>query len=409
MKSTEAVAYYFNKAATELGLSDSMKTLLLTPERSIKVEVSIPMDNGEIGNFVGYRVQHDSSRGPFKGGLRYHPQVDTDEVAALASLMTWKTAVVDVPYGGGKGGIQVDPKKLSRGELERLTRKFVQRIHDFIGPKIDIPAPDMGTDGQVMAWIANEYAKFHGFEPGVVTGKPVELHGIVGREEATGRGVATITREIVKRQGKTLDGMSIAIQGFGNVGSISARFLAGMGAKIVAISDVTGGAYAPEGLDLEELTRFAKTNGGIKGFTHGKFVTNEELLTLPVDILIPAALGDVITTEIAHNMKARLIVEGANNPTFPEADEILNKNGVIVVPDILANAGGVIVSYFEWVQNLQNFRWTYEQVVREQDSKMSQAFDKVYEVAKSRNLSLRLAAFYVAIERVAKATELGGF
>ena len=409
MRSTEAVAYYFNKAAAELGLSESMKTLLLTPQRSIKVEVSIPMDNGEIGNFVGYRVQHDSSRGPFKGGLRYHPQVDTDEVAALASLMTWKTAVVDVPYGGGKGGIQCDPKKLSLGELERLTRKFVQRIHDFIGPKIDIPAPDMGTDGQVMAWIANEYSKFHGFEPGVVTGKPVELHGIVGREEATGRGVATITREVVKRQGKTLEGMTVAVQGFGNVGSISARFLAGMGARIVAISDVTGGIYNPSGLDLEALASFARSHGTVTGFSPGETVTNQQLLTLPVDILIPAALGDVITTDIARNMKASLIVEGANNPTFPEADEILNKNGVIVVPDILANAGGVIVSYFEWVQNLQNFRWTYDQVVREQDSKMSQAFDKVYEISKARNLSLRLAAYYVAIQRVAKATELGGY
>ncbi len=409
MRSTEAVAYYFNQAAAELGLSESMKTLLLTPQRSIKVEVSIPMDNGEIGNFVGYRVQHDSSRGPFKGGLRYHPQVDTDEVAALASLMTWKTAVVDVPYGGGKGGIQCDPKKLSLGELERLTRKFVQRIHDFIGPKIDIPAPDMGTDGQVMAWIANEYSKFHGFEPGVVTGKPVELHGIVGREEATGRGVATITREVVKRQGKTLEGMTVAVQGFGNVGSISARFLAGMGARIVAISDVTGGIYNPSGLDLEALASFARSHGTVTGFSPGETVTNQQLLTLPVDILIPAALGDVITTDIARNMKASLIVEGANNPTFPEADEILNKNGVIVVPDILANAGGVIVSYFEWVQNLQNFRWTYDQVVREQDSKMSQAFDKVYEISKARNLSLRLAAYYVAIQRVAKATELGGY
>ncbi len=409
MRSTEAVAYYFNQAAAELGLSESMKTLLLTPQRSIKVEVSIPMDNGEIGNFVGYRVQHDSSRGPFKGGLRYHPQVDTDEVAALASLMTWKTAVGDVPYGGGKGGIQCDPKKLSLGELERLTRKFVQRIHDFIGPKIDIPAPDMGTDGQVMAWIANEYSKFHGFEPGVVTGKPVELHGIVGREEATGRGVATITREVVKRQGKTLEGMSVAVQGFGNVGSISARFLAGMGARIVAISDVKGGIYNPSGLDLEALASFARSHGTVTGFSPGETVTNEQLLTLPVDILIPAALGDVITTDIARNMKASLIVEGANNPTFPEADEILNKNGVIVVPDILANAGGVIVSYFEWVQNLQNFRWTYDQVVREQDSKMSQSFDKVYEISKARNLSLRLAAYYVAIQRVAKATELGGY
>lgn len=409
MRSSEAVAYYFDRAADDLGLSANLRKLLLTPQRSIKVEVSIPLDNGDIGNFVGYRVQHDCSRGPFKGGLRYHPQVDTDEVSALASLMTWKTAVVDVPYGGGKGGIQCDPKTLSRRELERLTRKFVQRIHEFIGPKIDIPAPDMGTDAQVMAWIANEYAKFHGFEPGVVTGKPVDLHGIVGREEATGRGVATMARESLKLMGRSVQGVSVAIQGFGNVGGSTARFLHDMGARIVAISDVSGGIYDPSGLHLPDLFGYAKKNGGISGFGQGRPVTNVELLTLPVDLLVPAALGDVITKEIADQIRAGLIVEGANNPTFPEADEILKRKGIVVVPDILANAGGVIVSYFEWVQNLQNFRWTYEQVLREQDSKMSSAFDNVHKVSQSRNVSLREAAFIIAIERVARATELGGY
>jgi glutamate dehydrogenase (NAD(P)+) len=409
MRSTEAVAYYFDHAADSLGLPDNLRKLLLTPERSIKVEVSIPLDDGQIGNFVGYRVQHDSSRGPFKGGLRYHPHVDTDEVAALASLMTWKTAVVDVPYGGGKGGIQCDPKALSRNELERLTRKFVQRIHEFIGPKTDIPAPDMGTDAQVMAWIANEYAKFHGFEPGVVTGKPVDLHGIVGREEATGRGVSRMVREVYDRQGRSLSGVSVAVQGFGNVGSVSAKFLAEMGAKIVAVSDVSGGLYDPEGLNLEEISAHVKARKTVVEFGQGRTITNEELLTLPVDILIPAALGDVITADVAKAIKAPLIVEGANNPTFPEADAILDERGILVVPDILANAGGVIVSYFEWVQNLQNFRWTYDQVIREQDAKMSQAFEKVHQVSKHHGMSMRLAAFRVAIERVAKATELGGY
>lgn len=409
MKSSEAVNYYFNQAADSLGLKESLRKLLITPERSIKVEVSIPLDNGEIGNFVGYRVQHDCSRGPFKGGLRYHPQVDTDEVTALASLMTWKTAVVDVPYGGGKGGIQCDPKALSRSELERVTRKFVQRIHEFIGPKIDIPAPDMGTDGQVMAWIANEYAKFHGFEPGVVTGKPVDLHGIVGREEATGRGVATMARESLKLMGRSTQGSTIAVQGFGNVGKASALFLAEMGATIVAVSDVSGGVYEPSGLNLEAIAAHVRSKGVIAGCGQGKPVTNDELLTLPVDVLIPAALGDVITTEVAHGIKAALVVEGANNPTFPEADEILSQKGVVVVPDILANAGGVIVSYFEWVQNLQNFRWTYEQVLREQDSRMSTAFSHVHAKAREKNCSLRQAAFLIAIERVARATELGGY
>jgi glutamate dehydrogenase (NAD(P)+) len=409
MKSSEAVNYYFNQAADSLGLKESLRKLLITPERSIKVEVSIPLDNGEIGNFVGYRVQHDCSRGPFKGGLRYHPQVDTDEVTALASLMTWKTAVVDVPYGGGKGGIQCDPKSLTRSELERVTRKFVQRIHDFIGPKIDIPAPDMGTDGQVMAWIANEYAKFHGFEPGVVTGKPVDLHGIVGREEATGRGVATMTRESLKKMGRGVEGATVAVQGFGNVGKASAVFLSGMGAKVVAVSDVSGGIYEPKGLDLEALSAHVSAKDVVAGSGQGQAVSNEELLTLPVDVLIPAALGDVITMQVAPQIKASLIVEGANNPTFPDADDILRQNGIVVVPDILANAGGVIVSYFEWVQNLQNFRWTYDQVLREQDSRMSTAFDQVYSLAREQNVSLRQAAFLIAIKRVARATELGGY
>lgn len=409
MKSSEAVKCYFDLAANQIGLHQNLRKLLLTPERSIKVEVSIPLDNGDIGNFVGYRVQHDSSRGPFKGGLRYHPQVDTDEVTALASLMTWKTAVVDIPYGGGKGGIQCDPRSLSRRELEGLTRKFVQRIHEFIGPKTDIPAPDMGTDAQVMAWIANEYAKFHGFEPGVVTGKPVDLHGIVGREEATGRGVATMVRESLKLMGKPVEGVTVAVQGYGNVGSATARFLEKMGAKIVAVSDVSGGIYDPAGLNLTQLENHIKTTGKVEGYSEGRPVSNEELLCLPVDVVVPAALGDVITREVAKNIRASLIVEGANNPTFPEADEILNQKGIVVVPDILANAGGVIVSYFEWVQNLQNFRWTFDQVLREQDLKMSVAFENVHQVSQSRRVSLRESAYIIAIQRVARATELGGY
>ena len=297
MQAFEATSYYFDQAAKLLDLSENIRTLLITPDREVRVEVVIELDSGKIGNFIGYRVQHDNARGPFKGGLRYHPLVDQDEARSLASLMTWKTALVDLPYGGAKGGINCDPNKLSRGEMERLTRKFIEKIHDMIGPVKDIPAPDMGTDAQVMAWIMNEYGKFEGFNPACVTGKPVEFHGSEGREAATGYGVAIIAREILRGLRKTIAGSTFAIQGYGNVGSHTARYLARKGGKIVAISDAYGAVINPAGLDIAELDRHVAMARKVVGFKGGEPTTNEQLLTLPVDVLIPAALGGVFDRE----------------------------------------------------------------------------------------------------------------
>jgi glutamate dehydrogenase (NAD(P)+) len=408
MQAFEATNRYFDEAAAQLDLTGNMRTMLVNPDRELRVEVVIEMDSGEIGNFVGYRVQHDNSRGPFKGGLRYHPHVDQDEARSLASLMTWKTAVVDLPFGGGKGGINCDPNKLSRGELERITRKFVEKIHDFIGPDKDIPAPDMGTDGQVMAWIMNEYSKFHGFHPAVVTGKPVELHGSAGREAATGYGVAIIAREMLARLKTQVSGATFAIQGYGNVGSYTARFLNTQGGKIVAVSDAYGGVVNPDGLDISALDKHVAVDRKVVGFKGGESITNEVLLTTPVDVLIPAALGGVFDAAMARAVRAKLIVEAANGPTWPEADLVFRDRGIPVVPDILANAGGVVVSYFEWVQNLQHFRWPLEQIQREQETRMVDSFAKVYDLAQRKNVSLRTAAFMLAIRRVGRATVLGG-
>ena len=408
MQAFEATNFYFDQAASLMDLTDNMRTLMITAERELRVEVAIEMDSGEIGNFIGYRVQHDNSRGPFKGGLRFHPHVDQDEARALASLMTWKTAVVDLPYGGGKGGMNCDPSKLSRGELERLTRKFVQKIHDFIGPDKDIPAPDVGTDAQVMAWIMNEYAKFHGFQPACVTGKPVDLHGSAGREAATGFGVVIVTREMLKTLGRTISGTSFAIQGFGNVGSNTARLLHAEGAKVLAVSDAFGAVVNSEGLDILALEAYVAKNRKIAGFPGGEASTNEALLTMPVDVLIPAALGGVFDAKLAGEVQAEVIVEAANGPTWPEADEVFNSRGIPVVPDILANAGGVIVSYFEWVQNLQHFRWPLEQIEREEEKRLVEAFAKIQEMAKRKGVSMRTAAFMLAISRVGRARVLGG-
>jgi glutamate dehydrogenase (NAD(P)+) len=408
MQAFEATNRYFDEAAALLDLTGNMRTMMINPDRELRVEVVIEMDSGKIGNFVGYRVQHDNARGPFKGGLRYHPHVDQDEARSLASLMTWKTAVVDIPFGGGKGGIDCDPTKLSRGELERVTRKFVEKIHDFIGPDKDIPAPDVGTDGQVMAWIMNEYAKFHGFHPAVVTGKPVEFHGSAGREAATGYGVAIITREMLARLGKTVAGTSFAIQGYGNVGSYTARFLHAQRGKIIAVSDAYGGVVNLEGIDIADLDKHVSVNRKVVGFKGGGPLTNEALLTMPVDVLIPAALGGVFDAETAKAVQAKLIVEAANGPTWPDADAIFKERGIPVVPDILANAGGVVVSYFEWVQNLQHFRWPLEQIQREEESRMVDSFQKVYELAQRKSTSLRTAAFMLAIKRVGRARVLGG-
>jgi glutamate dehydrogenase (NAD(P)+) len=322
--------------------------------------------------------------------------------------MTWKTAVVDIPFGGGKGGMNCDPSKLSRGELERITRRFVQQIHDFIGPDKDIPAPDVGTDAQVMAWIMNEYAKFHGFHPAVVTGKPVELHGSAGREAATGYGVALITREMLGKLGKMIAGTTFAIQGYGNVGSYAARSLHHLGGRIVAVSDASGGLKHPEGLPIAELDRHVALNRKVVGFKGGDAITNEQLLTMPVDVLIPAALGGVFDASMAEAVQAKLIVEAANGPTWPDADEVFERRRIPVVPDILANAGGVVVSYFEWVQNLQHFRWPLEQVQREQERRLVESFEKVFDMAHRKGVSMRTAAFMLAIARVGRARVLGG-
>ncbi len=404
----EDVRRFFGTACKVLNLSQDLQTQLITPHRELRVECNIRMDNGSVGTFVGYRVQHDNARGPFKGGLRYHPEVDANEVTALASLMTWKTAVVDVPFGGGKGGISVDPKKLSAHELQRLTRKFVDGIHDIIGPKVDIPAPDMNTNPQIMAWIMDQYAAHHGFEPGVVTGKPVDLFGSLGRDAATGRGCMITAEAWLKEQGKSFAGTKVAVQGFGNVGSWAARLMREKGAIIVAASDVTGGVRNNDGLDIDALMAHARATGGVKGFGGGTATTNEEVLSGPCDVVVPAALGGVITPAIAKEMQAKLVVEGANGPTLPEADTILQQRGITAIPDILANAGGVTVSYFEWVQNIQQFRWEEERVNTELTKYLLKAYDAVSKASKKHQIDMRTAAFVVAIERVASATAMRG-
>ena len=409
MSSFEATNHYFRKAATIMQLSPSIVEHFQTPQREVKVGLTIEMDNGDVRTFHGFRVQHDNSRGPYKGGLRYHPHVDPDEVKSLASLMTWKTAVIDVPYGGAKGGITVDPKTLSPAEVERLTRVFVDKIHDVIGPQQDIPAPDVNTGAQHMAWIYDQYSKLHGHSPGVVTGKPVDLYGSLGREAATGRGVAIATAEVLRTQGKDVKGATVALQGFGNVGSYAARFLADAGAVVTAVGDHSGAVKNAKGIDVAEATAWVKKHGAIAGFPGADAMKSGDLVLLePVDVLIPAALGGVITRDNARDIRARVIVEGANGPTTPEADAILDERGVVQVPDIYANAGGVTVSYFEWVQNLQHFTWTEDEVNEKLKFKMVRGFETIWKVATEKKVSLRTAAFLVAIGRVGKARVLRG-
>ncbi len=406
--SFDDVTRYFQTAAETIGLTPEVSEQLATPHREVRVECNIRLDNGLIGTFTGYRVQHDNSRGPFKGGLRFHPDVDMNEVNALASLMTWKTAVVGIPFGGAKGGIRVDPAKLSPGELERLTRKFVAGIHDLIGDSVDIPAPDVNTNAQVMAWIMDEYARFHGFRPGVVTGKPVDLFGSVGRDEATGRGVMIATEEYLKTIGRSLANMTFVIQGFGNVGGHAARLISAAGGKIVGIGDHTASFYDAGGLDITAALAHNREQRALRGWTGAKEVTRDTILFQPCDVLIPSALGGVLTEENANAVQAKLVVEGANGPTTPEADAILRSRGITVLPDIYANAGGVTVSYFEWVQNIQQFYWDETRVRTELERVMRGAFAGLAEVVKTRKVDWRTAAFVVAIDRVARATSLRG-
>ena len=409
MKAFDTTGLYFNRAADLMDLSENIRRLLITPKREIQVQVAIERDNGEIATYIGYRVQHDDSRGPMKGGLRYHPDVDLDEVRSLAALMTWKTSVVNIPYGGAKGGISVDTATLSPRELELITRKFVDGIHDLIGPDIDIPAPDMGTNDKIMAWVMNQYGKYHGFNPAVVTGKPVEMHGLPGREEATGRGVGILTFKLLSRLGRKPPQTRVAIQGFGNVGSHAAKFLAEADYRVVAVSDVSGGYYRPAGLDIPQMLRWAIDHrGSLAGYTEADQISNEDLLELEVDLLVPAALGDVITKQNAGRIKAELIIEAANGPTDFEADDVLTARGTTILPDILANAGGVTASYFEWVQNRQRYQWGLNRVRQELDHVLSDAFERVWELSVERKVSLRTAAYIIGIGRVGRATVLGG-
>jgi glutamate dehydrogenase (NAD(P)+) len=410
MRSSEATTHYFDQAADQLQLPEWVRKLLITNKREVTVQVAFERDDGRIETVLGYRVQHDNARGPMKGGLRYHPAVDLDEVRALAALMTWKTAVVELPYGGAKGGIGIDPKTLSKREMERMTRAFVDQIHEIVGPDSDIPAPDMGTNHEVMAWFRNQWEKYHGFNPAVITGKPVEEYGARGREEATGRGVGTMAVKMMKRLNIRPDQCRTAIQGFGNVGSHASKYLHEAAFPIIAVSDLTGTYFHPNGLNIPELFSYViKNKGSLEGYANAEKLPAEELLGLDVDLLIPAALGDVITKDNAGRIRAKTIIEAANGPIDPEADEILASRNITILPDILANAGGVTVSYFEWVQNRQHYRWSLDRVRQELDRTLSDAFEQVWQESATRKVSLRTAAFMLAITRVQRASELAGW
>jgi glutamate dehydrogenase (NAD(P)+) len=387
--------------------------ILRQPERALEVSVPVVRDDGEIEVFTGHRVQYSSARGPCKGGIRFHPGVTADEVKALAGWMTWKCAVANVPYGGGKGGVSVDPARLTRSELERLTRRYTAMIYPLIGTRRDIPAPDVNTNAEVMNWIVDTASVLGGeATPGIVTGKAIEMGGAAGRREATGRGVMVVTLGVLQRLGAEIGDARIAVQGFGNVGSIAAQLLAEQGAAIVGISDVSGAYHCPGGFDIEAVLQYVQTSPGhlLAGYDAPgvELITNEELLSLEVDVLIPAALEAQITARNASNVRAKVIVEGANGPTTPEADLILGERGAVIVPDILANAGGVVCSYFEWVQNIQCFPWEEEQTNQRLGSIMQRALDEVWTLAKKRDVSLRLAAFILGVERVATAVQMRG-
>lgn len=398
-----------DRVAGLLRLDPGLHELLKHPKRELTVHFPVQMDDGSLRVFTGHRVQHNVSLGPTKGGLRYGPDVTLDEVRALAMWMTWKCALVGLPYGGAKGGVCVDPRALSLRELEGLTRRFTTEIALLIGPEGDIPAPDMGTNPQVMAWVMDTYSMHRGHTvTGVVTGKPPSVGGTEGRVEATGRGVMLMAGMASRRTGRSLSGARVAVQGFGNVGSVAARLLDRAGAVVVGVSDISGGLYNEKGLDLAALEAYKVDHGGLEGCRLGQTITNEGLLELPVDILVPAAKEKQITRANADRVRARLIVEGANGPTTPEADRILHEKGVLVVPDVLANAGGVIVSYFEWVQDLQAFFWTEGEVNQRLEQIMSRAFEHVWSTTERYDTDMRMGAYAVGVSRVAEATRIRG-
>ncbi len=399
----------FDTAAEKLGLDDGMREVLRYPKRQLVVSVPTLMDDGSVRVFQGYRVQHNVARGPAKGGIRYHPKVTIDEVKALASWMTWKCATVNIPYGGGKGGVTCDPKKMSRAELERMTRRYASEISIIIGPDRDIPAPDVYTDSQTMAWIMDTYSMTRGYSAlGVVTGKPLELGGSAGRREATARGALFCIREACQVMKKPLRGATAAVQGFGNAGAIAARLLHDDGARVVAVSDSKGGLYSSRGLDIPRVLEHKENTGSVVGFKGAERVTNDELLETRCDILVPAALENQITLRNASRVRARIVAEAANGPTTPGADRVLHERGSFVIPDILCNAGGVTVSYFEWAQNLQGFFWDEFEVNKQLERFMKRAFHEVLETSRKHNVDMRVAAYVLAVARVAEATRVRG-
>lgn len=388
-----------------LGLDDDIHAILQKPKRELTVHFPVNMESGGIRMFTGYRVQHNMSRGPAKGGLRFHPETDIDEVRALAMWMTWKCAVVNIPFGGAKGGVVCDPKTLTKAELEDLTRRYTTEISIIIGPESDIPAPDVGTNGQIMAWIMDTYSMHAGHTvPAVVTGKPLSIGGSEGRMDATGLGVVLITEEAFKKQGRGLAGATVAVQGFGNVGSAAARIFGKRGARIVAVSDVKGGIANPHGMDIPALTRHVAYTGSVVGFADAEPLTDEEILEVPCDLLVPAALQGQITEANAQRVNAKMVVEGANGPTTPGGDAILRERGILLIPDILANAGGVTVSYFEWVQDIQSFFWSESQVNARLARILRRAFAEVWDASETHKVDLRTAAYIVGVARVAEAT-----
>ncbi len=398
-------------AAGILGLEKPDYEAIKYPERELKVAIPVEMDDGSVKVFEGYRVQHSSTRGPCKGGIRYHPDVDIDEVKALAAWMTFKCAVVNIPYGGGKGAVNVDPQMVSRKELKRLTRRYTAMILPLIGPEKDIPAPDINTDAEIMGWIMDTYSMFKGYTvSGVVTGKPVGIGGSVGRSTATGRGVMLITKEILHRMGTPVHDTSVAIQGAGKVGGTAARLLHKEGMRVIALSDVSGGVFNKNGLEIPKIMDFVEGGGLLSEYENGDFeyISNEKLLTCDAHVLIPAAMENQINEELASQIKAKVIVEGANGPTTVEADKILNLKGAVVVPDILANAGGVVVSYFEWVQNIQSLTWDFDEVNRTLEKIMIRAFNEVWEKMHAMGSTMRMGAYMVALERLADAKRIRG-
>ncbi len=405
----EIVSHYFDKAAERLDLDEDVAAVLRSSYREVQVQVPIKQSDGKIHVYAGYRVQHNGARGPYKGGIRFHPEVDLDEVRALAELMTWKTAIVGIPYGGAKGGVNVDPKQLEQKELQAVARSFMDKIEKVLGPMRDIPAPDVGTNAQTMAWLMDEYGKLHGHTPACVTGKPIALEGSYGREAATGRGVVYMYREAAPQIDMKPSECTFVVQGFGNVGGWAAQIMQQLGAKLVGVSDSDGAIHSEEGIDADKLAEIVREGGVVTDYDGAEELPPDDLIEIDCDVFIPAALGGMIHKQNADRLKAKMIVEGANSPTTPAADDILNDKGVLVVPDVMANAGGVVVSYFEWAQNLQHFRWDEREVNDRLGRMMRKAFREVSARAKEADLPLRVAAYELGIERVLEAAKTRGY